>query len=114
MPDRDPDQNPLNTSDASWPPAQVPQQQPPTAQVPHPDSDPMSTEPAGQDDRQAMPVDQEQPPRLAFPVVGIGASAGGLEAVTEFITAMRPDSGIAFVFIQHLPPERESMMADIL
>ena len=61
-----------------------------------------------------MPVDHENPPRLPFPVVGIGASAGGLEAMTEFITAMRADSGMAFVFIQHLPPERESMIADIL
>src|SRR3712207_8165037 len=34
--------------------------------------------------------------------------------MTEFITAMRPDSGMAFVFIQHLPPERESLIADIL
>src|SRR3954453_15811265 len=70
-------------------------------------------EPTEQDDRQAQPVDAEQPPRLPFAVVGIGASAGGLEAMTEFIGAMRPDSGMAFVFIQHLPPERESMMADI-
>src|SRR5690349_22279645 len=70
--------------------------------------------PSEQPDRQAQPVDAEQPPRLPFPVVGIGASAGGLEAMTEFITAMRPDSGMAFVFIQHLPPDRESMIADIL
>src|SRR5687768_980234 len=71
-------------------------------------------EPEGDADRMAMPVDDEQPPRLPFAVVGIGASAGGLEAFTEFLTAMRPDSGMAFVFIQHLPPERESMMAEIL
>ena len=38
-------------------------------------------------DRQAQPVDAEEPPRLAFPVVGIGASAGGLEAVSEFLDA---------------------------
>src|SRR5687767_2574453 len=77
-------------------------------------ADPEGPQPEEQSDRQAMPVDHEQPPKLAFPVVGIGASAGGLEAVTEFVTAMRADSGMAFVFIQHLPPERESMMADIL
>ena len=35
-------------------------------------------------DRESQPVDAEAPPRLAFPVVGIGASAGGLEAVSEF------------------------------
>src|SRR3954463_15077251 len=77
-------------------------------------SDPHGAQPTEQRDRQAMPVDQENPPKLAFPVVGVGASAGGLEAFLEFITAMRPDSGMAFVFIQHLPPDRESMMADIL
>jgi two-component system CheB/CheR fusion protein len=77
-------------------------------------NDPMGPEPTAQPDRQAMPVDAEQPPRLGFPVVGVGASAGGLEAFTDFISAMRPDSGMAFVFIQHLPPERESLIADIL
>src|SRR5690349_24388866 len=70
--------------------------------------------PSEQPDRQAQPVDAEQPPRLPFPVVGIGASAGGLEAITEFVSAMRPDSGMAFVFVQHLPPDHESLMADIL
>src|SRR5215207_4689223 len=71
-------------------------------------------QPDEQSDRMAQPVDDEQPPRLPFPVVGVGASAGGLEAFTEFLSAMRPDSGMAFVFVQHLPPERESMIADIL
>lgn len=65
-------------------------------------------------DRQAQPVDAEQPPRLPFPVVGIGASAGGLEAVSEFLEAMRPDAGLAFILVQHLPPDRESLMAEIL
>ncbi len=67
-----------------------------------------------QPDRLAQPVDDEQPPRLPFPVVGIGASAGGLEAVSEFLKAMRPDGGMAFVLVQHLPPDRESQMAEIL
>src|SRR5688572_7313921 len=86
----------------------------PTHPAEPPAGDPTGPEPTEQTDRQAMPVGHEQPPKLAFPVVGIGASAGGLEAFTDFITAMRPDSGMAFVFVQHLPPERESMMADIL
>src|SRR5688572_20090527 len=46
--------------------------------------DPAGPEPTEQADRQAMPVDHEKPPKLAFPVVGVGASAGGLEAFTEF------------------------------
>src|SRR5215208_4259307 len=71
-------------------------------------------QPTGQPVRQALAVDHENPPKLPFPVVGIGASAGGLEAMSEFITGMRPDSGMAFVFVQHLPPERESHIATIL
>ena len=65
-------------------------------------------------DRLAQPVDDEQPPRLPFLVVGIGASAGGLEAVAEFLDAMRPDSGMAFVLVQHLAPDRESHLVEIL
>src|SRR5687767_8953305 len=77
-------------------------------------TDPVGPEPESQPDRQAQPVDAEQPPRLPFPVVGIGASAGGLEAIIEFLAAVPPDGGMAYVFIQHLPPDRESMLADIL
>jgi two-component system, chemotaxis family, CheB/CheR fusion protein len=47
-------------------------------------------------------------------VVGIGSSAGGLDALREFFTAMPTDSGAAFVLIQHLDPSHESHLADIL
>ena len=69
---------------------------------------------AGQPDRTTMPVGVEQAARLPFTVVGIGASAGGLEALTEFFDAQRSDTDMAFVVIQHLPPTRESLMVDIL
>ena len=49
-----------------------------------------------------------------FPVVGIGASAGGLEALKQFFTAMPPETGLAFVLVQHLDPNHESLMADLL
>ena len=65
-------------------------------------------------DRASQQVDHEGPPRLAFPVVGVGASAGGLEAFTEFFKLMPADCGMAFVLIQHLPPDRESLIAEIL
>jgi len=65
-------------------------------------------------DRQSRPIDADAPPRLPFPVVGIGASAGGLEAIGEFFKTLRPDAGMAYVMIQHLPPDRESMMTEIL
>src|SRR3954451_850447 len=70
--------------------------------------------PDEQPDRQAQPVDAEQPPRLPFPVVGIGASAGGVEAAGEFLEGMRPASGMPFVLVQHLSPDHKSLMADIL
>jgi two-component system CheB/CheR fusion protein len=47
-------------------------------------------------------------------IVGIGASAGGLDAFKNFLTAMPSDSGLAFVLIQHLDPNHESMMVDLL
>jgi two-component system, chemotaxis family, CheB/CheR fusion protein len=50
----------------------------------------------------------------SFLVVGIGASAGGLEAATKLLRALPPDTGIAFVLIQHLDPSHSSMMVDLL
>jgi two-component system, chemotaxis family, CheB/CheR fusion protein len=50
----------------------------------------------------------------AFPIVGIGASAGGLEAFKKFFTAMPADCGLAFVLIQHLDPTRESHTAELV
>ena len=51
---------------------------------------------------------------LSFPIVGIGTSAGGLEVLKEFFTAMPADSDMAFVVIQHLDPSHVSHMAEIL
>ena len=47
-------------------------------------------------------------------IVGIGASAGGLEAFRTFFENTPPDSGMAFVLVQHLAPDRRSMLAEIL
>jgi two-component system CheB/CheR fusion protein len=49
-----------------------------------------------------------------FPVVGIGASAGGLEACRKFLDALPAGNGMAFILIQHLDPTHESMMVDLL
>ena len=49
-----------------------------------------------------------------FPIIGIGASAGGLEAFELFFKAMPPDSGMAFVLIPHLDPGHASMLSEIL
>lgn len=57
-------------------------------------------------ERLSAAPDDTQAPRLTFPVVAIGASAGGLEAYSEFLQAAPIDAGMAYVFVQHLPPDR--------
>ena len=52
--------------------------------------------------------------RSSFPIIGIGASAGGLEAIEQFFSNMPPDSGTAFVIVQHLDPTAHSSMPEIL
>jgi len=52
--------------------------------------------------------------KIAFPIVGIGASAGGLDAFRRFLDAQTPTSGMAFVMIQHLDPTHPSLMAELL
>ncbi|MES9915926.1 MAG: chemotaxis protein CheB, partial [Candidatus Thiodiazotropha sp. 4PDIV1] len=47
-------------------------------------------------------------------IVGVGASAGGLEAIEAFFKEMPPVSGVAFVVIQHLSPDHKSLMAELL
>ena len=52
--------------------------------------------------------------RQDFPIVGIGASAGGLEAFTKFIDAIPDNSEMAFVIVQHLHPMHDSMLTQLL
>src|SRR5688572_25503366 len=49
-----------------------------------------------------------------FPIVGIGASAGGLEAFRQLLGALPADTGMAYVLVQHLDPRHESILADLL
>ena len=49
-----------------------------------------------------------------LPVVGIGASAGGLEAFEQFFTNMPSDAGMAFVLIQHLDPTHKSILTELI
>ena len=53
-------------------------------------------------------------PKKSCPVIGIGASAGGLEAFTELLKYLRPDTGFAFAFVQHLDPAHPSQLTAIL
>jgi two-component system, chemotaxis family, CheB/CheR fusion protein len=49
-----------------------------------------------------------------FPIVGIGASAGGLEAFTELLRQLPLDTGMGFVLVQHLDPQHESALTQLL
>ena len=56
------------------------------------------------------------PADTAFPIVGIGASAGGLAAFDAFFSAL-PDgsgSGMAFIVVQHLAPDHKSMLTELI
>jgi len=50
----------------------------------------------------------------SFTIVGIGASAGGLEAFEQFFSNMPPDSGMAFIVVSHLDPTHKSILGDLL
>jgi two-component system CheB/CheR fusion protein len=56
----------------------------------------------------------KEPSTNLFPVVGVGASAGGLEAFKRLIRAIPEKSGMAYILVQHLEPTHESMLVEIL
>ena len=62
----------------------------------------------------AAPLDGISRARLSFPVIGIGASAGGVEALQRFFTATPPSGGMAYIVIQHLSLAHKSLLVDIL
>lgn len=72
------------------------------------------------DDASDAPEDEVVEPAAAphaqtdFPIVGIGASAGGLEALELFMGHVPSDSGMAFVIVQHLDPTHKGVMAELL
>ncbi|MCX6691110.1 MAG: chemotaxis protein CheB, partial [Methanoregula sp.] len=49
-----------------------------------------------------------------FPIIGIGASAGGLEALDRFLRGVPKDSGMAFVIVQHLDPDYKGILPELL
>src|SRR5688572_26771767 len=65
-------------------------------------------------DPSAINLDTEAKTDAPFPVVGIAASAGGLEAFIQLLNNLPADTGMAFVLIQHLAPDRRSLLSDIL
>src|SRR5216684_1594073 len=73
--------------------------------------------PAPQADSASLPpgMEDDEPAQApGFPIVGVGASAGGLEAFTRLLQHLPGSTGMGFVFIQHLAPQHPSMLASIL
>ena len=76
---------------------------------------PRQAEAARQRPSQRPSARHSTPPRNDnFPVVGLGASAGGLDAFRRLLGALPSGSGMAFILIQHLDPTHPSMMVDLL
>ena len=61
-----------------------------------------------------QPAEQRPPDEMLFPIVGIGASAGGLEAFQQLLDNLPSDTGMAFVLVQHLAPGHKSILAELL
>ena len=79
----------------------------------------MTDEVAQSEDEEVNPENpagrfDEPDAHVSFPVVGIGASAGGLEAFRQLLAALPADTGMAFVLVQHLDPRHESRLTDLL
>ncbi len=55
-----------------------------------------------------------EPSSPVFPIVGVGASAGGLEAFMELFRDLPPDTGMSFVLIQHLSPQHPSLLTSLV
>lgn len=51
---------------------------------------------------------------MTFPIVAIGASAGGLEALSELLAALPRESDLACVIVQHLDPQHASILSELL
>ncbi|MES2162558.1 MAG: chemotaxis protein CheB [Pseudomonadota bacterium] len=62
----------------------------------------------------AIDVPKAKPAHGLVPVVGIGASAGGLDPICEFLVSVPPASGFAYVVVQHLDPTHKAMLAELL
>lgn len=74
----------------------------------------MNKKPAKNEMSVAKPTGQKEPTELHVPIVGIGASAGGLEALEHFFKNVPENCGIAFVVIQHLDPHHVGVMPELL
>jgi len=77
---------------------------------------PASTPASKRTVKTAAPAPLKTQPKqvLVCPIVGIGASAGGLEALVQFLEHVPKDTGMAYVIVQHLDPTQKGMMPELL
>jgi len=73
-----------------------------------------TSEPASAATAQKHETSTQQTGESELPIVGIGASAGGLEAFETFFKAMAPDTGLAFVLVAHLDPTHVSLLPELV
>src|SRR5689334_8324003 len=66
------------------------------------------------DTADAAPISSRDPAHAPFPVVGVGASAGGLDALEHFFASVPTDCGMAFVVVTHMQPGRPSLLPQLL
>jgi two-component system, chemotaxis family, CheB/CheR fusion protein len=71
-------------------------------------------EPADEQENASTAEESAHPETAPFPIVGVGASAGGLEAFTELLKHLPMDTGMGFVVVQHLAPKHHSMLTELL
>ncbi len=78
----------------------------------------MASEPSSQqpisNTGDALDSMQQNPVEAPFPIVGVAASAGGVESFTQLLSHLPTDTGMAFVLIQHLSPNHKSLLTEIL
>ena len=84
------------------------------ARKPRKRSQQVAPAPAPQATEPETPPPELSSPTGTFPIVGIGASAGGLEAFTQLLQHIPVTTGLAFVLVQHLDPTHESMLPELL
>src|SRR5512147_2101569 len=75
---------------------------------------PSSAKPKSKKNTSAKSPEKKPPITKPLTIVGIGASAGGLEAFTQLLRNLPANTGMAFVLVQHLDPKHESMLTQLL
>ncbi|MGK2863115.1 MAG: chemotaxis protein CheB, partial [Chitinophagaceae bacterium] len=85
-----------------------------TANKPKKKSTTKKGSPSSQKLTKKIPSTPSPQSNYSFPFVAIGASAGGLEAMTQLIQHLPSDTGMAFIYVQHLSPDHESILVSLL